>query len=513
MSERMVAFGPFVLNTGNGTLFRDGALVAIGQKSAALLGALAMRPHQVLTKAELMDAAWPGVTVEESNLSVQIGSLRKLLGPAPDGGEWIATVPRVGYRFVGQVEASVKPEAVPEPVLPSLAVLPFDNMSGDPEQDYFADGIVEDIITALSRFRSLAVIARNSTFVYKGKAIDTRQIAKDLGVRYLLEGSVRRAGNRLRITVQLIDGGSGTHLSADHFDGTVEDIFDIQDRITERTIGIVEPQIRRAEIERSRRKRPESLDAYDFHLRALARMDSADEASSAEAYALAMRAVALEPDYGPFLAGAIWALTRRVVMGLPSLTDDDRAAALDLVRRALAVAEGDPAVLAQCAATLIGIGHDYQRGMNIIANAVAANSNHLLVLTVASIAELHCGDLDKSLAYSRRAILMSPGAPTAYIAMTAIAHANMALGRYEEALQDAARSLAVNPNFPPTLWMLIAANMQLGHTAEAGRWMDEFRKLAPDMTIAGIVAGQPAFDPSRMAAIVDGLRRAGLEEG
>jgi TolB-like protein/tetratricopeptide (TPR) repeat protein len=513
MSERMVVFGPFVLNTDNGTLFRDGALVAIGQKSAALLGALATHPGQVLTKTELMDAAWSGITVEESNLSVQIGALRKLLGTAPGGGEWIATVPRVGYRFIGQVGAPSKPEARPESVLPSLAVLPFHNMSGDPEQDYFTDGIVEDMITALSRFRSFAVIARNSTFVYKGKAVDVRQIAKDLGARYLLEGSVRRVGKRLRITAQLIEGASGTHLWADHFDGTVEDIFDVQDRITASTIGLVEPQMRRAEIERSRRKRPDSLDAYDIYLHALARMDGADDASSAEAYTLAMRAVTLEPNHGPFLVVAVWALTRRVVMGWSSLTDDDRTAALNLVRRALAVADGDPAVLAQCAATLIGIGHDYQRGMNIIANAVAANPNHMVVLTVASIAELHCGDLEKSLAFSRRAILMSPGAPTAYIAMTAIAHANMVLGSYEEALKTAARSLAANPSFPPTLWMLIAANAQLGRIGEARGWLTELNKLAPSMTIADIVAGQPAFDSSRMAAILDGLRRAGLEEG
>ena len=210
MSGQTVAFGPFLLNPDNGTLFRDGELVAIGQKAALLLGALVTSPGQVRTKTELMDAAWPGTTVEESNLSVQIGSLRKLLGPSPGGGEWIATVPRVGYRFVASRKRR-RPSRMlrSEPVIPSLAVLPFQNLSGDPEQDYFADGIVEDIITALSRFKSFAVIARNSSFVYKGRAVDVRQVARELGVRYVLEGSVRRAGQRLRITAQLIDGDVG----------------------------------------------------------------------------------------------------------------------------------------------------------------------------------------------------------------------------------------------------------------------------------------------------------------
>jgi TolB-like protein/tetratricopeptide (TPR) repeat protein len=513
MSGRPVAFGPFLLDPDNGTLFRDGELVPIGQKAALLLGVLVVNPGQVRTKTELMDAAWPGTTVEENNLSVQIGSLRKLLGSSPAGGEWIATVPRVGYRFIGQLDAlPSRPEAGTGSVIPKLAVLPFQNMSGDPEQEYFADGVVEDIITALSRFKSFAVIARNSSFVYKGRAVDVREVARDLGVRYVLEGSVRRAGSRLRTTAQLIDGISGAHLWADRFDGAVEDIFDVQDRITDGTIGVIEPQIRRAEIERSRRKHPENLDAYDLYLQALAQMYGAQAEGNREAYALIERALVLEPDYGAFLAGAIWILTRRVVMGWPSLTGDDRATALDLARRALVAADGDAAVLAQCGATLMGIGQDYQRGTQIIADAVEANPNNQVVVTWAAIAELHCGDVEKSLAYSRRAMLMSPRSPTAHLAMTAIAHAYLALAQYEQALTAAERSLAVNANYEPTYWMLVSANVQLGRMDEARRWLTRFLTLAPDITVARIRAGQPAKDPSRMAAILDGLRLAGLRE-
>jgi len=472
-------------------------------------------PGQVVTKAELMDAAWPGTAVEESNLSVQIASLRKLLGPAHDGGEWIVTVPRVGYRFVDGSRPTTPTEvhaAPSEAVIPSLAVLPFVNLSGDPEQDYFADGVVEDIITALSRFKSFAVIARNSSFVYKGRAVDVRQVAEELGVRYMLEGSVRRAGERLRIAAQLVDGTSGGHLWADKFEGVVKDIFDVQDRITESVVGVVEPHIRQAEIERSRRKPPESLDAYDLYLRALAKIYATQPAENAEANALLMRAVELEPNYAPFLVHAGWTLETRVIMGWPTLTGDDRTAALDFVRRAIANARGDAAVLARCGAALLHMGRDYERGMQIVANAVEANPNNQMVLIFAAIAQLHCGSLEVSLAHSRRALLMSPRDPSATWPMTAIAHAQMALGNYEEALKAAERTLAVNPNYPPTYWMLTSANAQLGRMDEARHWLAKFRALAPGVTVTGIRDGQPAKDPTRMAAILEGLRLAGLEE-
>ncbi|MEX0853284.1 MAG: adenylate/guanylate cyclase domain-containing protein [Bauldia sp.] len=413
-------------------------------------------------------------------------------------------------------EAKQPPSSPPTlglPDKPALAVLPFQNMSGDAEQDYFADGIVEDVITALSRFRSFAVIARNSSFVYKGRAVDVRQVARELGVRYVLEGSVRRAGKQLRITAQLVDGTSGAHIWADKFDGTVKDVFDVQDRITESVIGVVEPQIRRAEIERARRKRPDNLDAYDLYLRALSKIYTARPEDNAEAYAQLMQAVAIEPNYAPFLINAAWTLEFRVAMGWPMRTADDRIACLDLTRRALADAQGDATVLAQCGITLVSMGRDYDRGMQIIANAVEANPNNQQVLICAAIAKLHCGSLEESLAHSRRAILMSPGDPTAHWPMTAIAHAHMALGNYAEALKAAERSLAVNSSFSATYWMLIAANAELGRLDEAKAWLAKFRAVMPGVTIASIKAGQPAKDPSRMAAIFEGLRLAGLDEG
>ncbi len=289
------------------------------------------------------------------------------------------------------------------------------------------------------------MIARNSCFVYKGKAIDVRQVARELGVRYVLEGSVRRSGERLRITAQLIEAMAGAHLWADKFDGVVADVFDVQDRITESVIGVIEPQIQQAEIERSRRKRPENLDAYDLYLRALSKTYSSRPEDNAQAFAQMMEAVALEPHYAPFLTGACFALEFRFAMGWPTLTGDDRATCLDLVRRALADPQRDATVLAVCGLTLVTM-REYDRGMQIVANAVEANPNSQFVLMLAGIAELHCGKLEDALDDSRRAILMSPGDPTAPWPMTTIALAHMALGNYVEALKAAERSMAVNAN-------------------------------------------------------------------
>src|SRR6476620_8231540 len=279
MSGWRFAFGPFVLNTEAGTLLREGAPVPIGYRSFLLLSAFLDRPGEVLTKSDLINAAWQGAVVEEANLSVQIASLRKHLGQAPEGGEWIATVPRVGYRFVGAVDCladtpdrDTSQSTSREPQSgPSIAVLPFVNLSDDREQEYFADGMVEEIITALSRLRWLFVIAHNSSFAYKGRAVDVKQVGRELGVRYVLEGSVRKAGSRIRITGQLIDSATGAHLWAERFDGGLGDIFDLQDQVTESVVGAIAPAVEKAEIERARRKPTDSLDAYAVYLSGLAR--------------------------------------------------------------------------------------------------------------------------------------------------------------------------------------------------------------------------------------------------
>jgi TolB-like protein/DNA-binding CsgD family transcriptional regulator len=428
----------------------------------------------------------------------------------------------------GHTEAAVAPDDDPEPgranasatsdpplgswVKPALAVLPFQNISGDIEQDYFADGIVKDLITALSRFKSFAVVARHSSFVYKDRAVDVRQVARELGVRYVLEGNVRRAGERLRITVQLVDGTSGAHLWADRFDGAVKDIFDLQDLITESVVGIVWPHIREAEIEHSRRKRPESLQAYDLYLQATPYFDAATVKETAVAWGLLSRAIALEPNNGVYLAEAARVLERAVVLSWPPFTEDDRATCDELAHRGLANAQGDASVLATCGIALIQVSCDWNLGLATLRRAVEANPNQFRVMMSAGIGYLKCGDIQDALVCFERAIRLSPANPSAYAALTGIAHAHMVLGNYHEALQAAERSLASSPEYACTYWMLIAANAHLGHMPEAKRWLSKFRTIAPGVTLAHLQAAQLASDSSRMAAIFEGLQLAGLEE-
>ena len=399
------------------------------------------------------------------------------------------------------------------PSRPALVVLPFANLGKDPDQEWFADGIVHDIITALSRFRSFAVIARNSSFVYKGRAMDVRQIAEELGVRYVLEGSVRRSGDRLRISSQLVDGATGAHLWGKQFDGASEDLFDFQDRITESVAMLVEDRIQAAEIERWRRERPESLAAYDLYLQAVWKIDRETDQDNADAIALLTRALEMEPDNALMISHAVWALDFRVAMGWPALGANDRQACVDLARRGLQSADGDPIVMAICGLAMIQSGRDYDMGMAALEAAAALSPNNLMVIHRAGVGHLHCGSIEDALPLFQRAIHLNPNGPESHTHLAAMAHAQIILGNYPEALVWAGRSFALRTTFHPTLWMLISANALLGRMDEARRYLGVFRSIAPGVTISSIRAGQAAKDPGRLAPILEGLRIAGLEEG
>lgn len=399
-----------------------------------------------------------------------------------------------------------------EPRRPSVAVLPFDNMGGNSEQEYFADGVVEDIITALSRFKEFAVIARNSSFVYKGRAVDVREVSRELGVRYLLEGSVRKAGTRLRITAQLIDAATGAHLWADKFDGSLEDVFDFQDRITATVASIVEPAIRWAEIERSRRERPDSVEGYDLYLRALPMHLSQTESANAEAISLLLRAIELEPHNPTYLVYAGNAMLHRAAQGWPEIGLDEAQHGIELVERALQHARDDAVVLSLCAMMLIHNLKDYERGLELSRRAVSLNPNNLSVMMFAGIAQLHLGSLDDAIAYCEHAIRLSPAVDGSHWPLTAISHVHMIRGEYEQAIAWAKRSISSNPSFVCTYWMLAAANAHLGRMDEAKRQVAQLKRLAPETTVQMIWAGQPQQDPTRLAAVLDGLRLAGLAE-
>src|SRR6267142_1231367 len=297
------AFGPFILDVQRGRLRRKGQPVAVSSKGLQLLEALLGSPGRVLTKTELMRAAWGDTAVEESNLSVQIAALRKQLGPTGDGGDWITTIPRVGYRFVG-LPAQGPTEGIAEtsspPIerehRPSIAVLPFANLSGEKEQEYLADGITEDIITALTRFRWFFVIARNSSFAYKYKSLGAKQIAQELGVQYLLEGSLRRSGQQIRISAQLVDATSGKHIWAERYDLELTEVFAIQDAIAERVAGAIEPELLKTEGAQAAARHTGNITAWDLVRRGTWHFHQVTRENHLKARELFREACTLDPE-------------------------------------------------------------------------------------------------------------------------------------------------------------------------------------------------------------------------
>ena len=395
-------------------------------------------------------------------------------------------------------------------VLPSLAVLPFQNIGGDSTQNYFADGVVEDIITALSRFKSFAVIARNATFAYKNRIADFRQVASELGVRYVMNGSVRRADNKLRIAAHLVDCQTGSNLWAENFDGTTSDIFDFQDRITAIVAMLVEPKIQAAEIERSKRERPGSMAIYDVYLQVLPKLASDVDSDSAEAFALLLEALKIEPNNALLLALAVRVIDFRNSQGKEPLAPENIKQCAEWAYRGLQFAAGDSSVMVYCGLALIQTVKDYDLGMAVIQTAVDNNPNSLMVVARAGVGHLLCGSLDLAIAYFQRAIQLTPNNVEAHYSMTGIAHAHMILGQFSEAIKWATLSLALNSQYDPTYWMLIASHAQLGHMEEAKKYLITFQKFAPHVTIAKLRQGQASKDPNRHATIFEGLRLAGF---
>ncbi len=304
MPGRRLSFGPFQVDEGTQVVLREGEPLSVGTRGVRLLEALLRRPGEVVTKAELMDAAWPGTAVEESNLSVQMAALRRSLGEATQSRDWIATVPRVGYRFVGLVEAS--PVEAGERERPSIAVLPFANLSSDPEQAYFADGLAEEILVALGKLPGILVIARSSSFAYRGDGTDLRHAARDLNVRYVLTGSVRRGGKRLRVSVQLANGETAAQLWAETYDREQTDIFAVQEEIRHRVIAAISPQVAAGHsVSTPGTRNIEALDLY-MRGRGLVNITVPTRSAIEQGIHLLGRAVEVDPGYvDPLVFAAI----------------------------------------------------------------------------------------------------------------------------------------------------------------------------------------------------------------
>ena len=395
------------------------------------------------------------------------------------------------------------------PDKPSIAVLPFQNMSGDPEQEYFADGMVEEIITGLSRIKWLFVIARNSSFIYKGRSVDVRQVGRELGVRYVLEGSVRKGGRRLRITAQLIEAATGNHLWADKYDGGVDDVFDLQDRITLDVVRAIEPSVQRAEVERARRKRPESLNAYDHVLRALPQIWANNPVEAAKALAQLDAALRIDPDYATAHAYAGWC--RLILFGRQTHDPADRAAAIRHARAAIAGASDDPSAVASAAFVLAILDRDYQTAQAALNRALSINSDSSMALASSSIVNALAGRYEAALEFADKASRSSPFDPLRYHSDLGRGFALLHTGRYAEAITAFQHASEAAPRFGIAQMLLAAAYASDGRMDEARAAVQRLFELEPDYRVGNLdrVAIGP---PDKVEAVKAALRKAGLAE-
>jgi TolB-like protein/class 3 adenylate cyclase len=395
---------------------------------------------------------------------------------------------------------------------PSIAVLPFANMSGDPEQEYFADGVVEEIITALSHMRWLSVIARNSSFIYKGKNVELKQVGRELGVRYVLEGSVRKSGSRVRITGQLIDTSSGAHLWADRFDGSIEDIFDLQDQVTAKVVSAIAPKLEQAEIERARRKPTESLDAYDYFLRGLASLHQWTRESSDDALRYFYRSIELDPGFAAAYGMAAWCFVWRKVNGWFGERAKDVTEAERLARRAVELGPDDAVALSGGGYTLVFVVHDLDDGAAFIERALALNPNLSWALHSSGWTKAFLGEPDAAIKHLTNAIHLSPLDPLIFRAQGGVAFAHFLAGRYTDAIIWAETALRGRPNYLAAIRELAAANALAGRMPEAQKAMAHLRKIDPAMRMSNVKDWVPLRRPDDLKRLEEGLRMAGLPE-
>ena len=385
-------------------------------------------------------------------------------------------------------------------------------MGGDPGQEDFPDGMVEDIITELSHMRWLYVIARNSSFTYKGKSVDIKQVGRELGVRYVLEGSVRKSGNRVRITGQLIDTSTAAHLWAGRFEGGIEDIFDLQDQVTANVVGAIAPKLEQAEIERAKRKPTDSLDAYDYFLRAMASLNQWTRESIEEALRLFYRAIELDPHFASAHGMAAWSFFWQKANGWIGGSDDEIAEVERLARRAVELGPDDVVALAGGGYALVFVVHDLDAGAAAIDRALVLNPNHAWTLHSSGWTKAFLGDADTAIKHLTHAIRLSPLDPHIFRAHGGLALAHFLAERYDEAIKWAELSLRERPTYLAAMRELAAANALAGRIPEAHKVMAQLRQIDPVVRVSTVKNWLPLRRPEDLKRLQEGLRIAGLPE-
>jgi adenylate cyclase len=413
----------------------------------------------------------------------------------------------------GVVSAS-HPDAkkpLPLPDKPSIAVLPFQNMSGDPEQEYFADGMVEEIITALSRNKHLFVIARNSSFTFKGRAVDIKQVARDLGVRYVLEGSVRKSGNRIRITGQLIDAASGAHLWADRYDGALEDVFELQDRVAASVVGAIAPSVHQAEMERAKRKPTSSLDAYDYFLCARAAHLQCTKEATDQAVGLYEQAIALDPQFAPAHGGLAAVLNQRISWAWSADPEADKSQAIAYAKSALRLGRQDAWVLAQSGLVLFAQSREVELADSLLDEAIRLDPNRNSGWLWGGWAKSILGDHQTAIHYFQRALRLSPLDPSIFFAHDGLAFAHFFLGNYQEGLKCAADALRHHPTYVQGLRITMACHAMLGNIEAAQKLWQQVALLTPSASVS-LARKRSAYRGQELAKLLEAFRLAGMPE-
>jgi TolB-like protein len=513
------------LDTNKRELRKDAQPVDLEPQVFDLIEFLLRMRDRVITRDDLIATVWRGRNVSESTLSSRINAARSAIGDDGATQRLIRTLPRKGFRFVGTVReqegASPPPPAMPAAARqddltfidgPSIAVLPFTNMSGEAETDYFADGMAEEIITALSFCSGLKVIARNSSFIYKGRAIDIRQVGRELGVGFVLEGSVRRSQERLRITAQLIEARTGTHLWADRFDGDMSDAFELQDRIAESAAAVIEPKLRFAESERVRRTPPQSMAAYDLWLRASSLASEFTEESLASALQHLEKAVEIEPFYALAMATAAHFHAHCFLQGWISDPEETRAEGLRLAWRALDLATDDANVQWLSAFAIWILALDAQRARELFRRSLMANPNSALALTMAGWVEGVNGNPAEGRKLVERSLRLNPRHPYGWLMSTGMALNEIADKRFEEAVIWAEKALVQNRRSSVVLRALAVALVNSGRMDRARQIVQELSALEPHFTVSKWRATVALLDEELVATYTQALRAAGLPE-
>ena len=504
----------FRLDMRQRLLIRDGTPVQLSGRALDILFVLASANGEVVSKDELMARVWPGIVVEENNIQVHVSALRKALDDGKKGETYLMTAPGRGYRLIGLKVSLTEAESRENSPLPStstlplIAVLPFQNMSGDPEQEYFADGMVEEIITGLSRIKWLSVVSRNSSFIYKNKPVTITEVAEKFGVRYVLEGGVRKAGNRVRTSAQLIDAKTDTHLWADQYDRVLQDVFALQDEITMCVVGAIEPSLRKAEIERVRRQRPTNLNAYDLLLRALPFVLTHIPSDSAIAVPLLEEALALQPDYAAAHAFLSRCLHHRYSRA--GRNEADLAAAIRHARSAVAYGSDDATALAVAAQVIAMDAHDTATAVNLFERALEVSNSNIFALSLSAMVLAFMGRAERALELADRAILLSPFNSYNFRSHHARAIAHFSRGRYPDAVDAARKILDYNPRFSVGHAYLAAALLRDGRTAEAKSAARNVLQLEPTFTVRGLQGAE--LDRTVFRGFADAWRELRLPE-